>query len=83
MWVSGYNVSGFMSDNEPLESDTWEGARDYLLWELERTDFDDPTLAAQVDAAIACLQSPSIGGRERSTAPVNGYLYWIKRALDD
>ena len=79
-WIAGYNVSGYMPEAEPLECDTWQEARDALLFDLERCDFEDATLDAQADAAIAFLSSESVEGCEVSTATVNGYLYWIEAA---
>lgn len=51
-WVVGYNMPGYMPDNEPSECDTFEEARDCLIGDLERAadeaDTDTEEGAAEV-----------------------------------
>ena len=35
-FVAGWNMPGYMPDNEPARFQTWEGAREYIVEELER-----------------------------------------------
>lgn len=84
MYVCGWNVPGYLPDDEPMTCDTWEEARDALVWELERLDCDPDdegaaALFAACDDAIAFLAGASVG-QPLATAPVAGYVYFIDHA---
>jgi hypothetical protein len=45
MWVAGWNMPGYLPENDPAEFKTWEEARSYLMSELntvsDQEDYDD------------------------------------------
>lgn len=78
-WCAGWNMPGCLPDDAPTDFETWEGARDSLIWELERLDCHGPEGEADAEAAIAELRS-AVPGLAFCTAPVMGYVSWIAAA---
>lgn len=82
-WVCGWNVPGFLPDTEPTDCETWEGARDALVWELERWESFDPDGMeadhAAADAVVAQLQAAPAGEAFTSSV-VMGVVCWIVAA---
>lgn len=56
-WSYGWNVPGYSPDAAE-GADTWEDARDALVWELERWESEDES---SYDAAIAALMAAKAG----------------------
>ena len=82
LWVSGWNQSGYMPEAEPYECDTWEAARDALVFEIERYDTEDGSLMDEAARALAFFASPEIEGIS-CQAQIGSYLYWIESAQSE
>lgn len=55
-WCYGWNQPGYMPDASDA-AESWDAARDSLIWELDRLDCDESTCTdADLDHAIALLQ---------------------------
>jgi hypothetical protein len=60
-WCYGWNMPGYLPDTAEA-CETWTGARDALIWELERLDEGDSTgSAADIDHVIAVLAGAQVG----------------------
>lgn len=75
-WVCGWNMPGYLPEMDPMECETWEAARDALLFELERYETDDESEMGEIDAAIAFFSAAAQQGRGCSYS-VGRYAYFI------
>lgn len=80
-WVVGYNMPGYLPENDPWVTDDWESARDALVDELERdAEFAvepggegiDVTLYNDAIAELKALES----GQEWATT-IGNLAYWL------
>lgn len=76
-WCYGWNQPGYMPDTSET-CDTWSDARDALIWELERGDYNESTCSeAELDHAIAVLAGASEG--QELDVRCGAYVYFIGR----
>ena len=78
-WCAGWNRPGYLPDAEPMDCPTWESARDFLIWELERWDCPTSEDDAQADFVIAELRNAT-PDQEITTRDVLGVVCWIVAA---
>ena len=78
MWITGYNMPGYMPDAIPSAHESWQEARDVLVWNLDNilmNDYDGDRM--EVLKFITLL--------ERTTEPqevsfnADGYVWWISK----
>lgn len=79
-WCCGWNMPGYLPDAEPCDCETWEGARDTLIWELELEDCESDEERRACEAVIAELRAATAGEELNTTARAFGYVFWIVRA---
>jgi hypothetical protein len=80
-WAAGWNMPGYMPDNEPAGFATWEEARDYLVSELERAaeeSEDEASEYAEAAARFAGLPDESGIGET-----IGAYHWWVTEAAEN
>lgn len=82
-FVCGYNMCGYMPDNEPHGCEDFEAARDCIVGDLENLKDSDDELGEfpsedEIDEAINWVMA--------QTGPfsltLNGWSYWVAYAID-
>ena len=81
-WVAGVNLPGYMPDMEPSAFETFEDARDFLVWLLEEeVNFlaDNEACDDEIDEIdqAACIVSHL--KEDEFSAIIGRYSYWIMR----
>jgi len=57
MWITGYNMPGYLCDAEPTEHEEWTDARDSLVWWLEQAhENEDDQFSNEILKYIALLE---------------------------
>jgi hypothetical protein len=57
MWISGFNMPGYLCDVEPSEHEDWTDARNSLVWWLEQAyDQEDDLIGNEILKYIALLE---------------------------
>ena len=57
MWISGFNMPGYLCDVEPSEHEKWTDARDSLVWWLEQAyENEDDQFGNEILKYIALLE---------------------------
>jgi hypothetical protein len=78
-FVCGYNMCGYMPDNEPHGCEDFEAARDCIVGDLETLkDGDDETDEEEIDEAIDWVMAQS----GPFSLTLNGWSYWVAHAID-
>lgn len=83
VWSSGWNIPGYLPDDEPMNFDTWEEARAALVEELlatsEQSAEHDVDEAALYDHVLAQLNQsePDTNFCERA----GNYVWWVQRIV--
>ena len=84
VWSSGWNVPGYLPDDEPMNLDTWSAARDALMEELERAR-DEAT-----DDGVADDNNPYIDAIDDLSDAEDGinwcqrvgnYVWWVQEIV--
>lgn len=60
-WVAGWNMPGYLPENEPAMFDTWGEAHAYIVWELERawdSGMDEHYLDAHTELGLVSEGEP-------------------------
>lgn len=68
-YVAGWNIPGYMPESEPVEFDTFEEARDYIVSEIEN---DEECADVHVTEAQEQTEPFEVYTRE--------YVYWVTPA---
>lgn len=85
---AGYNMPGYLPEMEPATLETWEDAKAYMIFELDRTgdfEFDSGTpegkdIADELSGEMEDLNLTS--GPEWGTT-VGNLAYWITPCTED
>ena len=57
MWISGFNMPGYLCDVEPTEHEEWTDARDSLVWWLDQAyENEDDVTGKEILKYIAMLE---------------------------
>jgi len=82
-WAVGYNMPGFMPDNDPSYFTTYDEAREYLIDELTRAadEAEDDANALPYTNAIYHVKATETGAEYGQT--IGAYHWWLSRADND
>lgn len=85
-WGAGFNMPGYMPDNDPGAFATWEEARDSLAEDMERFAEEDAESAQPEeqsdDFAEAVKRLRALTPGEEFGETVGPYHYWLSRSHD-
>lgn len=79
-WVAGFNMPGYMPDNEPASFETWEEARDYIVQELDRACDETDSVSDGEDYAKAARHFEALTEETDQGWTVGQYHWWITAA---
>jgi hypothetical protein len=85
-WAAGWNMPGYLPETDPYITDDWEGARDYLMEEIDREAeiAAEPGLGGAEDPASLLSEADStwenlrdFAGPAEWSGTVGNCAYWI------
>ena len=76
-YLVGLNEPGHMPDESPWSFDTFEEAKEFVIWSIKR---EEEQAACENMAKKLCNLAENVNlEKDEFTLEFNGYVYWVKK----
>ncbi len=79
MWVAGTNMCGYLCESEPVEFESFDDAKQYVIDEMKRDEDNEAEFGHESIAEELCAAAEDVNlEKDEFTYIINGRAYWVK-----
>ena len=77
-WIAGYNMAGYMPETDPVECDSQDEAKRYIIWVIKEIFEEGGSSEAEAEDFCAFAEEVNLQSGEFSQT-CRGWAFWVRQ----